>query len=95
MKNYHLREELAKGTKHKYYCLQISKDDSFWRIMHAALYIHRKCDHAGFSFVSNFLWFSFYFQKYDNRHWCDKCKSYMNNQCYEENHNNYPILSSR
>ncbi len=106
------KEELIKGTKHKYYNIQaeFNKLYDLWHwvtkvdisptsffvqlkilfLFDISLHINRKEDHAGLYFSFSLLWFDFFFQIYDNRHWCDKCDKFMEEICYKENHNDYP-----
>ena len=86
MKDWLYKEKKIVKTKNKYFCLQIGRDKNSNSIFEFLLAITRRRDHAGFEFSLNLRKFYFYFQIYDNRHWCNKCNDWKNEICYEENH---------
>jgi len=77
------------GTKHKHFNLQIGWYEKLETWFNIGLEWSRRRDHAGFRLDISILWFYFIFYTYDNRHWCEKCDTWMSDVCYKENHNNY------
>ncbi len=88
MNNWICREKRIKGTKNKYYCLQIGNYGKHYNRLGIELNIStsHKSDHAGFYFEFALFKLYFIFNIYDNRHWCNECNKFMNDECYDKKH---------